>query len=125
MYLYYISIGQICLILYFLSLCRTQKRQQTFFDGEATSPPGICHLPMAEPFCPRTRKVQEKAESEIALYTMCIYICNQHDPNQCKISKHTLYVKVCGFSIHYFDCFRFYIAVQKSLVSPAMRMGQF
>ncbi|XP_056019964.1 S-methyl-5'-thioadenosine phosphorylase-like [Ostrea edulis] len=36
---------------------RTQKRNQTFFDGEPSSLPGLCHLPMAEPFCPRTRKI--------------------------------------------------------------------
>lgn len=46
---------------------RTQKRQQTFFDGEPTSPPGICHLPMAEPFCPRTRKILFNCAKELGI----------------------------------------------------------
>ncbi|XP_062571463.1 S-methyl-5'-thioadenosine phosphorylase-like [Saccostrea cucullata] len=46
---------------------RTQKRIQTFFDGESTSPPGICHLPMAEPFCPRTRKILYKCAKDLGI----------------------------------------------------------
>lgn len=36
---------------------RTQKRIQTFFDGAATSPKGICHMSMADPFCKKTSKM--------------------------------------------------------------------
>lgn len=36
---------------------RTQKRLQTFYDGAPTSPIGICHMSMAEPFCPKTRQI--------------------------------------------------------------------
>jgi 5'-methylthioadenosine phosphorylase len=43
---------------------RTTKRIQTFFDGKVGSPPGICHLPLEEPFCPRTRKVIAAVMSE-------------------------------------------------------------
>ncbi|KAG9344143.1 hypothetical protein JZ751_012625 [Albula glossodonta] len=35
----------------------TTKRAQTLYDGRPTSPPGVCHIPMAEPFCSRTREV--------------------------------------------------------------------
>eukprot|EP00064_Thunnus_orientalis_P004699 superscaffoldBa00000435_g4711 len=36
---------------------RTTKRAQTLYDGRHTSPPGVSHIPMAEPFCNRTREV--------------------------------------------------------------------
>ncbi|XP_068090558.1 S-methyl-5'-thioadenosine phosphorylase isoform X1 [Hyperolius riggenbachi] len=36
---------------------RTTKREQTFYDGAPCSLPGVCHIPMAEPFCSRTREV--------------------------------------------------------------------
>ncbi|MBN3315632.1 MTAP phosphorylase, partial [Atractosteus spatula] len=36
---------------------RTTKRPQTFYDGRPTSPPGVCHIPMADPFCTKTRQV--------------------------------------------------------------------
>ncbi|GAB6025305.1 hypothetical protein CHUAL_010723 [Chamberlinius hualienensis] len=36
---------------------RTTKRQSTFYDGGATSPKGICHIPMHQPFCEQTRKI--------------------------------------------------------------------
>ncbi|KJE97018.1 methylthioadenosine phosphorylase [Capsaspora owczarzaki ATCC 30864] len=36
---------------------RTTKRVQTFHDGGVNSPPGVCHIPMAEPFDPVTRQV--------------------------------------------------------------------
>lgn len=47
---------QCCLLL----LSRTTKRAQTLHDGQPTSPPGVCHIPMAEPFCNRTREVSLK-----------------------------------------------------------------
>ena len=36
---------------------RTTKRCSTFYDGAANSPPGVCHIPMAFPFCQRTRQI--------------------------------------------------------------------
>jgi len=36
---------------------RTTKRPSTFYDGAATSPSGVCHIPMASPFCEHTRQL--------------------------------------------------------------------
>ncbi|KAM4604218.1 uncharacterized protein ACJ7VT_018786 isoform 2-T2 [Polymixia lowei] len=47
--------GDIVIIDQFID--RTTKRAQTLYDGQPTSPPGVCHIPMAEPFCNRTREV--------------------------------------------------------------------
>uniref|UniRef100_A0A3B4TAQ5 S-methyl-5'-thioadenosine phosphorylase n=1 Tax=Seriola dumerili TaxID=41447 RepID=A0A3B4TAQ5_SERDU len=47
--------GDIVIIDQFID--RTTKRAQTLYDGQASSPPGVCHIPMAEPFCNRTREV--------------------------------------------------------------------
>nr|XP_023655140.1 S-methyl-5'-thioadenosine phosphorylase isoform X1 [Paramormyrops kingsleyae] len=47
--------GHIVLVDQFID--RTTKRIQTFYDGSPTSPPGVCHIPMAVPFCSRTRQV--------------------------------------------------------------------
>ncbi|KTF91577.1 hypothetical protein cypCar_00027794 [Cyprinus carpio] len=47
--------GDIVLIDQFID--RTAKRVQTFYDGQPTSPAGVCHIPMADPFCSRTREV--------------------------------------------------------------------
>ncbi|XP_052775831.1 S-methyl-5'-thioadenosine phosphorylase-like isoform X2 [Mya arenaria] len=33
---------------------RTHHRDQTFYDGTEGGPKGICHIPLAEPFCPIT-----------------------------------------------------------------------
>ena len=41
-----------CILLF-----RTTKRAQTFYDGAESSPKGVCHIPMATPFCERTRQV--------------------------------------------------------------------
>lgn len=46
--------GDIVLLDQFID--RTTKRQQTFYDGGADSPQGVCHIPMHTPFCPETRK---------------------------------------------------------------------
>lgn len=40
-----------------LSLSRTSLRPQTFYDGSHGGARGVCHIPMAEPFCPKTREV--------------------------------------------------------------------
>ncbi|XP_046361650.2 S-methyl-5'-thioadenosine phosphorylase-like isoform X1 [Haliotis rufescens] len=47
--------GDIVLIDQFID--RTQKRAQTFYDGSSSSLPGVCHIPMNEPFCSRTRQI--------------------------------------------------------------------
>ncbi|XP_059407775.1 S-methyl-5'-thioadenosine phosphorylase-like [Carassius carassius] len=47
--------GDIVLIDQFID--RTAKRVQTFYDGQPSSPAGVCHIPMADPFCSRTREV--------------------------------------------------------------------
>ncbi|XP_064410821.1 S-methyl-5'-thioadenosine phosphorylase isoform X2 [Latimeria chalumnae] len=47
--------GDIVLIDQFID--RTAKRQQTFYDGSPTSPPGVCHIPMGSPFCNKTREI--------------------------------------------------------------------
>ncbi|KPP62285.1 S-methyl-5'-thioadenosine phosphorylase-like [Scleropages formosus] len=47
--------GDIVLVDQFID--RTTKRHQTFYDGGPSSPPGVCHIPMAEPFCGKTREV--------------------------------------------------------------------
>lgn len=44
-----------------LLVARTTKRAQTLYDGQPTSPPGVCHIGMAEPFCNRTREVSRNA----------------------------------------------------------------
>ena len=36
---------------------RTTKRCSTLYDGAPTSPPGVCHIPMASPFCDHTRQI--------------------------------------------------------------------
>lgn len=40
---------------------RTQGRKQTFYDGSPGAPVGICHIPMNEPFCSRTREVSKSS----------------------------------------------------------------
>lgn len=46
---------------------RTQKRIQTYFDGAPTSPKGICHMSMAEPFCVRTSKMLYESGEKLGL----------------------------------------------------------
>ncbi|KAF3852567.1 hypothetical protein F7725_005922 [Dissostichus mawsoni] len=56
--------GDIVLIDQFID--RTTKRAQTLYDGQPSSPPGVSHIPMAEPFCNRTRegpRFSSRAES--------------------------------------------------------------
>uniref|UniRef100_A0A3B4DPD2 Purine nucleoside phosphorylase n=1 Tax=Pygocentrus nattereri TaxID=42514 RepID=A0A3B4DPD2_PYGNA len=47
--------GDIVLLDQFID--RSTKREQTFYDGSPSSLQGVCHIPMAEPFCSRTREV--------------------------------------------------------------------
>ncbi|XP_064625345.1 S-methyl-5'-thioadenosine phosphorylase-like [Lineus longissimus] len=47
--------GEIVILDQFID--RTQKRVQTFYDGEHDEFRGILHLPLHEPFCPHTSKI--------------------------------------------------------------------
>ncbi|XP_026502143.1 S-methyl-5'-thioadenosine phosphorylase [Terrapene carolina triunguis] len=47
--------GDVVMIDQFID--RTVKRQNTFYDGCYSNLPGVCHIPMAEPFCTKTREV--------------------------------------------------------------------
>ncbi|GFO04663.1 S-methyl-5'-thioadenosine phosphorylase [Plakobranchus ocellatus] len=47
--------GEIVLIDDFID--RTTKRKLTFFDCTSDAASGVCHVPMNEPFCPKTRAV--------------------------------------------------------------------
>ncbi|XP_078425586.1 S-methyl-5'-thioadenosine phosphorylase [Cetorhinus maximus] len=47
--------GDIVIIDQFID--RTTKRHQTFYDGSSASPVGVSHIPMADPFCRKTREV--------------------------------------------------------------------
>lgn len=40
---------------------RTNGREQTFFEGR------VCHIPMAEPFCPRLRKLVEQSACRLGI----------------------------------------------------------
>lgn len=42
---------------------RTTKRHCTLYDGQHSSLSGVCHIPMAEPFCTKTREVSEFCNS--------------------------------------------------------------
>lgn len=50
---------------------RTTKRVQTFYDGQPTSPPGVCHIPMAEPFCNKTREVSDISQLSVSPTHFC------------------------------------------------------
>ncbi|TFK10363.1 lamin-B receptor [Platysternon megacephalum] len=47
--------GDVVMIDQFID--RTIKRHNTFYDGCYSNLPGVCHIPMAEPFCTKTREV--------------------------------------------------------------------
>ena len=46
---------------------RTQKREQTFYDGKPGSKKGVCHIQMDRPFCEKTRSILIKAARELDL----------------------------------------------------------
>lgn len=46
---------------------RTSLRPQTFYDGSHCSARGVCHIPMAEPFCPKTREVLIEMAKKLGL----------------------------------------------------------
>ncbi|XP_073084526.1 S-methyl-5'-thioadenosine phosphorylase isoform X3 [Manis javanica] len=48
-------------------LARTTVRPQTFYDGSHSCARGVCHIPMAEPFCPKTREVLIETAKKLGL----------------------------------------------------------
>uniref|UniRef100_A0A8P0N4U2 S-methyl-5'-thioadenosine phosphorylase n=2 Tax=Canis lupus TaxID=9612 RepID=A0A8P0N4U2_CANLF len=57
--------GDIVIIDQFID--RTTKRPQTFYDGSHACARGVCHIPMAEPFCPKTREVLIETAKKLGL----------------------------------------------------------
>ncbi|XP_077004149.1 S-methyl-5'-thioadenosine phosphorylase isoform X2 [Tamandua tetradactyla] len=57
--------GDIVLIDQFID--RTTTRPQTFYDGSHSCARGVCHIPMAEPFCPKTREVLIETAKKLGL----------------------------------------------------------
>lgn len=47
---------------------RTRFRPQTFYDGEAHSPKGVCHIQMAHPFCDETRQILIETTKELGIH---------------------------------------------------------
>ncbi|KAJ7426855.1 S-methyl-5'-thioadenosine phosphorylase [Willisornis vidua] len=46
---------------------RTTKRHCTLYDGQHSSLSGVCHIPMAEPFCTKTREVLIETAKKLGL----------------------------------------------------------
>lgn len=46
---------------------RTQGRAQTFYDGARGHPVGVCHMPMADPFCSETRGIIKAVADELGI----------------------------------------------------------
>ncbi|KAM9167401.1 S-methyl-5'-thioadenosine phosphorylase [Mergus octosetaceus] len=46
---------------------RTTKRHYTLYDGQCSALPGVCHIPMAEPFCTKTREVLIEIAKKLGL----------------------------------------------------------
>lgn len=46
---------------------RTYKREPTFYDGKESSPKGICHMQMDQPFCEKMRSILIKAAKKVDL----------------------------------------------------------
>ncbi|NXL37730.1 MTAP phosphorylase, partial [Glaucidium brasilianum] len=46
---------------------RTTKRHCTLYDGQHSTLPGVCHIPMAEPFCTKTREVLMETAKKLGL----------------------------------------------------------
>ena len=61
----HIKPGELALLDQFID--RTTKRASTFYDGAPTSPFGVCHIPMPEPFCAETRETVLGVAYELGL----------------------------------------------------------
>lgn len=46
---------------------RTTKRLSTFYDGAPTSPVGVCHIPMVNPFCAELRKILIQSMKDLGM----------------------------------------------------------
>ncbi|XP_048147709.1 S-methyl-5'-thioadenosine phosphorylase isoform X2 [Corvus hawaiiensis] len=46
---------------------RTTKRHCTLYDGQHSNLSGVCHIPMAEPFCTKTREVLTETAKKLGL----------------------------------------------------------
>ncbi|XP_025108953.1 S-methyl-5'-thioadenosine phosphorylase-like [Pomacea canaliculata] len=57
--------GEIVVIDQFID--RTKRRIETFYDGSPEAPKGICHIPMNEPFCKRTREILSTCLEDLGL----------------------------------------------------------
>nr|XP_055150056.1 S-methyl-5'-thioadenosine phosphorylase isoform X2 [Symphalangus syndactylus] len=57
--------GDIVIIDQFID--RTTMRPQSFYDGSHSCARGVCHIPMAEPFCPKTREVLIETAKKLGL----------------------------------------------------------
>ena len=55
--------GELVAITSFID--RTTKRASTFYDGEAHALPGVCHIPMAEPFCTESTRLMAESAKEL------------------------------------------------------------
>lgn len=44
---------------------RTTKRAQTFYDGSEAALPGVCHIPMADPFCVESTRLMTESLKEL------------------------------------------------------------
>lgn len=57
--------GDIVLLDQFID--RTTHRISTFYDGAETSPVGVCHIPMAQPFSSELRKILSETFEDLGL----------------------------------------------------------
>ncbi|XP_054356575.1 S-methyl-5'-thioadenosine phosphorylase isoform X5 [Pongo pygmaeus] len=57
--------GDIVIVDQFID--RTTMRPQSFYDGSHSCARGVCHIPMAEPFCPKTREVLIETAKKLGL----------------------------------------------------------
>ena len=62
---------------YFITVSRTQGRKQTFYDGTTDGAPrGICHIPLAEPFCPVTSEVLKVLALNLSVLFIAVKIAH-------------------------------------------------
>ncbi|XP_010724537.2 S-methyl-5'-thioadenosine phosphorylase [Meleagris gallopavo] len=52
---------------YVFCFSRTNKRHCTLYDGQSCSLSGVCHIPMSEPFCTKTREVLIETAKKLGL----------------------------------------------------------
>lgn len=57
--------GDIVLVDQFID--RTANRRSTFYDGSEIAPIGVCHIPMAKPFCSELRKILSETLKDLGI----------------------------------------------------------